>query len=156
MLGNRQINWDPNDKCQIDDAKTEYRRFKAEGQLIEGLDGVEWTHFLPLSGGFVIRGNELKENQFKWRILDDSGDRTMVWDSSDPAQVDEARATFESYLSKGWKAYAISDTGKRMRRIRRFNSELEEVEFDEGAALPFKAFVESFRRVQVLPKTYPG
>lgn len=152
----RQVAWDPDSSSQIDEAKLIYR--DARQKLLKIVDEQDQPleFFLPRSGFFKIAGKELADGQVKMHILDETGDRTLVWNSKDDVEVEEAAKVFADYLARGWKAYAVKNDGEKQRRIRKFNPELQEVEFDEGPVMKFKQFLGAMKKVQMLPKTYPG
>jgi hypothetical protein len=176
-----RIEWDESSLKEIEEAKDLYRKAKSEGRLIETLDGQPVESFRPWLKGIVIREVQLQPTEFAVRILDETGDRRLIWNAADPEQVKEASDIFKKYLEKGWKAYMIDHSGKRGRRIYGFDSETQEVFFDEKSALekltsfatkikseaPAKKteksnsakladFVKTFKNVALLPKTYPG
>ena len=111
-------------------------------------------------------------------FIDDTGDRRLVWDLREQAQVLEASQLFSGYLDKGWRAYAIDAEGNKRRRIRSFNAEKEEILFEELTSneiltnfadkmkkdIPkpevktskLSRFVEAFKQTLLVPRTYPG
>ncbi len=48
------------------------------------------------------------------RIMDQTGDHKIIWDTSRPDEVQEARGTFERLRAKGYIAYRVNpgDGGK--------------------------------------------
>ena len=179
----RLILWDTANKKQIDDAKMHYRNARQEGRIVASLDHINIEHFDPNSGGFIIKQTELAETEFAMRILDETGDRRLIWNASDPDQVKECVALFDEYVSKGWRCYSIDASGNTRRRIHRFDIEKEEVFFEEKTSEEIignfaeivkkeKAeeskkkdvlksekilnFIKSFKNTKLIPRTYPG
>ena len=174
-----RIEWDIDSRKQIEDAKDHYRDAKKAGRLITDLDDNIVEFFRPNLGGFIIKETELKQNEFSVRVFDETGDRRLIWDASDLDQIKEAMKLFEDYLAKGWRAYAVDETGKTRRRIHSFNIATQEVLFEdkplkqiaadfvahvkktsEAARVlskdNFENFVKSFKKTELIPRTYPG
>lgn len=153
-----RITWDEKDKRQIEEAKTHYIRARKEGRKIVAEDGVTRIEaFRSYLGAFIIAERELSLDEFSFRIFDETGDRRIIWNSQDPREIKEAMKLFQQYMDKGWKAYGINSRGERSRRINRFDAGSEEVIFDEKTtAQKLAKFVETHKRVDVVPRTYPG
>jgi len=180
MLNNSalRIEWDDNDKRQIEEAKTHYRKARSEGRLIVDLEDKAIETFKPNLLAFIIKQKELNEDEFACRIFDETGDRRVIWDMLDPKQVKEAANLFNTYLDKGWRAYTVDDSGLTRRRIHKFDLENEEVVFEEKPItqiisdfvsavkkeikeIPLKKekiekFVKGFKDTKLVPRTYPG
>lgn len=174
-----RIEWDEDDKRQVEEAKTLYRKAKQEGRLITDTKDNVIQFFHPSLQGILIKEVELKPTEFSIRFFDDTGDRRLIWDSSDPFQVKEAAETFQSYLDKGWRGFATDTKGRVKRRVYKFDAEKEEVLFEEisdtkildnfaeklekDADKPkvlksekLQNFVKAFTRISALPKTQAG
>jgi hypothetical protein len=175
-----RVEWDDDNKKEIEEAKRVYQKAKTQGRRIVLADDeskvVEF--FRPTLKGFVVKETELLDGQFSFRIIDDTGDRRLVWDLREQAQVLEASKLFSEYLDKGWRAYAIDAEGNKRRRIRSFNAEKEEILFEELTsseiltnfadkmkkdipkpelkASKLARFVEAFKQTLMVPRTYPG
>jgi hypothetical protein len=159
MLNNNKmrVEWDQTSKKEVEEAKTKYRQARQEHRKMLKLDGEELLCFRPDLGGFFICEKQLKEGQFAARIIDDSGDRRLVWDSNDHREVEEAFKTFQDYIDKGWRAYAVGEDGQKGRRIHRFSADRQEVFFDEtGVGTKIRDFIDKISEVRLAPKTYPG
>jgi plasmid stabilization system protein ParE len=173
------IEWDTADKREVEAAKEYYRKARAEGRTITDLNGDTIFHFRPSSCGFIIKEKELNDAQFAVRVFDESGDRRIIWNMHDPEQLREAAKLFKEYLAKGWRAYAVDETGKSKRRIVEFSSDNEEILFKDIAVSDIAAnfgdkiqketeaeivtkaekianFLSSFRNTKLVPRTYPG
>lgn len=173
-----RIEWDENNRKEIEEAKLSYQKARQQNRVITDLKGTPITVFKPELQGFLVQQVELQEGQIAVRILDETGDRRLIWDALDPKQLKEVAGLFTDYLKRGWRAYAVSADGKRKRRIHSFEEDSQEVLFEE-ISLEVKldafvkkvetvkpevktvreqldAFVAKFRDVQMVPKTYPG
>lgn len=153
------IDWDSNNRKEVEKAKLKYqqaRRDKREILLAETSKAVPC--FKPEHESYLVKKTALLESQFEMRIFDETGDRLIVWDSKDPLEVQDAYKMFKEYLDKGWRAYAISDGGKKTKRIFSFDPETEEIHFDESKSIVEKlsSFVKSFKEIQMTPRTRPG
>lgn len=155
---NLQISWNPQNRREIDEAKTKYIKAKKAGLLVVDPDsGSKISRFDPELGCIRILAQELGENEFSFRVFDDSGDRRLIWNSKDPKQIQDAANLFDEYIKKGWKAYAVDLSGNRGRRIFGFNPTTEEVYFDDKlTSEKLKEFIKSWSQFSLLPRTYPG
>ena len=154
MNGNTMvIEWNGSNKREVEEAKTLYRSARKEGRIIVDMAGAIVQGFKASLLGFCIMEKALSDTQFSMRIINETGDQLVVWDSNIKKEVKEAEKLFTEYLGKGWKAYAINQNGDRGRRITHFNAELEEVTFDDKEKMSISKFAESFGKVQMLPKT---
>lgn len=155
---NVQVLFDPRKMKEVDEAKKKYIEARNQNRRIVDLSGEPISVFKGSLGGFVIKEVELSENQFAVRILDETGDRRLIWDSRNPDEIREAKTEFDKYIAKGWKAYAIDRNGKMGKRIRGFDAENEEIIFDETAGIreKLKGFSQKFKEVKMVPRTYPG
>jgi hypothetical protein len=155
---NIEIGFNPNNLREVDDAKKKYIDARRDNRVITDLEGNRIENFRPALGGFIIREQALGDNEFAFRIFDDTGDRRVIWNCNDPAEIREAKNEFDKYISKGWKAYAINRNGSMGKRIRSFDADLQEIVFDdkEGLTAKLKDFAKSFKEVKVVPRTYPG
>lgn len=155
------VEWDDNISKEVEEAKKIYQQARREQREIITLAGQTIEFFHPSLKGFEIKGKALKLGEFSVRILNEKGDETLIWDSNDPDEIEEAAKIFSDYLNKGWTPYAVSPNGDLKRKVRYFNPELMEVTFVEpGKEKTFtqklRDFVQAFPAVTMLPKTYPG
>jgi len=160
------VEWDDNLPKEVEDAKKVYQAARAQQRTITTLEGALIEHFHPRLLGFRIEGPSLASNQFAARFFNETGDETLVWDSSDSKEVKEAAERFTKYLNKGYRAFAVSADGALKRQITHFNADLEEITFVEVRSQAtftekVKDFIKAFAPlpapvVQVLPPTYPG
>jgi hypothetical protein len=174
-----RVDWGENRK-EIEEAKQLYIQARKEGRLIVSVDDktMPIEHFKPSLYGFVVKETELSETQFACQVIDETGDRRLIWDIRFPDQVKEAAKIFADYIAKGWRGYAVDTTGKQRRRIRQFNAETEEVLFEEISVTDIvatfaekakpvqpptiqktdklKSFIKHFNKTILAPSTYPG
>jgi len=155
------VEWDAFNKKEVEEAKKIYQQARREIREIVTLAGIPIEFFHPSLEGFEIKGKALKAGQFSVRILNEKGDETVVWDSNDPDEIEEAAKLFSNYLNKGWTPYAVSTDGSMRRKVKYFNPELMEVTFlepgkEKTATQKLKEFVKECPAVTILPKTYAG
>ena len=155
------IEWDPDHKREVEAAKRQYQAARARGDSIVTLDGHPVTSFRPALAAFRAVPS-LNDNQVHIRIIDDSGDRSIIWDSTHQGEVDAAARIFAEYLAKGWKGYAISRDGSLKRRVLVFSALAEEIVLvdpkdDSNKISKTKVqFIREFGSLQALPKTWKG
>lgn len=154
-----RIDWDKTNKKQVEEAKIHYLKAKKEGRQILTESGKEVLAFRSDFETLIVTEKKLDTDQFALHILDETGDRRLIWNASCPDEIKEAQDTFNKYIKKGWKAYGVREDGKRSNRIRKFDPSTEEVFFDDkpnSIGERFTAFVEKFKEVKMLPSTRPG
>lgn len=154
-----RIEWDGNDRKQTEDAKTYYRQARMEGRRITNHKGEDVQAFRSDLQTIVICQTELKDGEFSMHILDETGDRRLIWRADRPEEVNEAAEIFDSYVKKGWKPYGVRRDGTKSARVRRFDPKAQEIYFDDDPKAKgesFKNFIKSFTEVRMLPKTTPG
>jgi hypothetical protein len=153
-----EVSFNPNVLKQVDEAKKKYIQARGQERIITDFQGNRLDRFPASTGGFVIGECALRDDQFAFRIFDETGDRRIIWNASDPSQIREAQREFDKYLKKGWKPYAINRDGSVGKRIHGFDAEAEEIIFDEkgGVREKLKGFAAKFKEVKMMPRTYPG
>jgi len=153
------IDWDHSNRKEIEKAKLKYQQARRDKRTIIFTEtGLIVPCFKPEHESYTVQKPSLLESQFEMRIFDETGDRLLVWDSEDPLEVQDAHKMFKEYLDKGWRAYAIGDSGKKTKRIFGFNPETEEIHFDEKKSVveKLKDFAKTFKEIQMTPRTRPG
>ena len=60
-------------------------------------------------------------------VLDESGDKSLVWDSDEPKQVKDAKEQFDKWKSKGYKMFKVTGAKRKQTPITKFDSSLEEI-----------------------------
>lgn len=156
---NLRFEWDRTNRKEIEEAKTFYRKAKAEGRRVVDQDGNIVNAFRSDLETLVVIGTELEANQFALHLLDETGDRRLIWRADSDPEVAEAAKLFDQYIKKGWKAYGIHSDGSKSQRIRRFDPRSQEIFFDdkpESLGTTLKKFIGSFKEVKMIPKTRPG
>jgi len=173
-----RLEWDNTDKRQVEEAKKVYQEARKSGRLITDIDGKTIANFHPSLQGFIIKETELKENEFAVRVLDETGDRRLIWDASDPDQIKEAARLFDEYLKKGWRAYSVDTKGEKRRKILRFDVDTLEIFFVEKTAKEIVTnfaetikkeevneiskqdkisnFIKAYKDIKLVPRTFPG
>ena len=150
----REVSWDENANLKmIDEVKSIYIKAKNEGYDIVDLDGKSIEVFKPSLLGFKILEKKLTQTQFSMRILNETGDELLIWDSVSKKEVQEAQKRFDEYIAKGWRAYAVNSDGSTGKRIRTFDADIEELTFADDMKMSFSKFVKSFGKIQMTPKT---
>lgn len=155
-----RVDWSRLNKKETEEAKEHYRSARRQNRTILNTHGQPIDSFKADLETFIIAETQLDSDQFALHVLDESGDRRLIWRLSDPDEIKEAQEIFNQYIQKGWKAYGVNDDGSRSRRIREFDATSEELVFDDksGGTVreKFQSFVGKFREVKMLPRTRPG
>lgn len=156
--GEIRVAWNPDVFKEVNEAKKVYLQARKESRDIKDDAGNCLDLFNPSAGVFVVSEKRMLSHEFAMRIFDETGDRRLIWDSRDQDQVKECAKLFNDYLKKGWKPYAINSKGEKGRRIYGFDADTQEIIFDDSKNVREKlaSFVEKFREVKVVPRTYPG
>lgn len=56
------------------------------------------------------------------------GDQTIGWDTNSPDEIEQAQATFDSLLAKGYLAYKVTKEGSKTGvQLTKFDSKLERI-----------------------------
>lgn len=153
----RRIEWDDKSLKDIDRAKTKYREAKASGKKITDLEGKPITTFKTCLQAMLISEQDASEDEIRFHILDETGDRTVSWNIKDPFQVKDAAAKFQKFIEQGCRCYVIDRNGNKGHRIFGFDADAEELLFEEKTVkMSLQAFAKKFAEIKVLPKTYPG
>ena len=63
------------------------------------------------------------------RVMGRKGDTRVEWDPKVPAEVEQARKTFEAYKDKGFAVFAVTRHGDKGKQVRDFNPDAEEILF---------------------------
>lgn len=59
--------------------------------------------------------------------LDKSGDTKIIWDPDNPAEVEAAKATFDSLKKKGYLGYKVDRKGEKGEVLKSFDPEAEKL-----------------------------
>lgn len=60
-------------------------------------------------------------------ILDRTGDTKLIWNSDKPAEVDNARRTFDDLKKKGYLAYSVNREGDKGEVLKKFDPHAERI-----------------------------
>ena len=153
------IDWDASNRKEIERAKLLYQQArKNKRDIVLTETDIPVIYFSPEHESYLVQKKALSESQFEMRIYDETGDRLLVWDSKDQLEVQDAHKMFQEYLDKGWRAYAVGDNGKNIKRIFKFDPSTQEIHFDEKKSVKEKLvnFVKTFKEIQMTPRTRPG
>ena len=126
MVMNQRIVWDSKRLKEIDEAKKEFLKAKRAGHKIVDDKGNQVEHFRPYYEELIITAEQTTKKHCM-KILSESGDDRIVWDSDNGLEAKEAKAKFEELMKKGYKAYSVDSRGNKNRRIEEFDVEAEEV-----------------------------
>jgi len=58
-------------------------------------------------------------------IMGSAGDTKIIWNKDNPAEVENARRTFNDLLSKSYLAFKVKDDSKEGEQIREFDPSIE-------------------------------
>ena len=120
-----RIVWDSSSLREIDEAKAEVMKFKALGYEILAPDGSLMDRFRPAFEEVLIKAKKVGKRVMK--ILGVSGDERLVWDKENGPEAKEAKAKFEEFIRKEYKAYSVDIAGKKNRKIEEFDVDAEEI-----------------------------
>lgn len=67
-------------------------------------------------------------------VMDRTGDTKFIWDSANPAEVENARAQFDHWRKKGYLAHAVSRDGGKAEMVTAFDPHLEKIIFSPPLA----------------------
>jgi len=157
-----RVDFDPLNRKELEEAKSIYQKANQYGRVIyaptEQKAGLlkqicSWLH---VNNGFIVEAESENNHSFPLRILDETGDRRLVWDCRSNRETNEAAIKFDEYIQKGHKAYAINRNGKKNYRIIGFDPKLEEVIFIDNNREKLTDFCKKVAEVRMVPKTRPG
>lgn len=118
--------WDSNKLKEIDEAKAEYRKYRAQGYEIQKPDGTILDRFMPYLEELIVKTKKTY-NHHVMKILNDKGDERLVWDKENGKQAKEAKAKFEELLGKKHMAFSVDRQGNKNRKIEEFDVDAEEI-----------------------------
>jgi hypothetical protein len=116
------ITWDPQNLSQTTEAKEEVERFRRLGFSVVSFE----------FGEAKLEAPAPTDHDLIFRVLSDNGDDRLVWDRRNQKEVDEAKASFEDYMAKGYKAYVCRRDGKKGSKLESFDALLQEVIMEKG------------------------
>ena len=125
LVMDRRLVWNASKLKEIDEAKTLYRQYRAEGHIITTVDGAPLERFIPSLGEILVKAQKMAKSVMK--ILSDKGDERLVWDKENGREAKEAKAKFESLIKDGYTAFSVDLKGKKNRKIEEFDVDAEEI-----------------------------
>jgi len=156
---NFYIDWDANNRKDVEKAKLKYQQARREiREIVFTETDKPVPAFNPNDESYEVRKKAIKDTEFYLRAYDETGDQLVVWDSEDICETQDAFKLYQKCIDKGWRAYARGENGKNTKRIFGFDPTLEEIYFDEKKTIKEKLskFVKTFREVHMTPRTRPG
>ena len=89
------------------------------------LDEVIATGLSTLDGPFA----QVPQGNGAFAVMGKNGDTKYIWDKTKPAEVDAARAAFESLTKKNYLAFAVKGEGEQGDQVRTFDPTIERLIF---------------------------
>jgi hypothetical protein len=117
--------WDCRKLKEIDEAKAQYRKYKAMGYKIIKADGTPLERFLPALEELIVKAQKVHQRVMK--ILSNKGDERIVWDKDNGPQAKEAKVKFMELLKKDYMAFSVDSKGNKNCRIEEFDVDAEEI-----------------------------
>jgi hypothetical protein len=127
LVMDSRVVWDAARKKEIEEAKQEYLRYKRMGLEIMDPDGTLLVRFKATRGEFRVIATSTPTGMRVMKILSDKGDERLTWSMYDRKKVQSAEEKFKDLLSKGYKAYSVTDSGKKKVRVTEFDMDAQEV-----------------------------
>lgn len=111
------IPWDPDVAVETREAKKRISQLKKKGFIV--------TKKEP--GQVTLEPPPKPKHIGLMRVLTKNGDDRITWDRTKPKEIADAIKKFDSLKGQGYKAFAISSTGKKGHEIQAFDPGAEEV-----------------------------
>jgi 23S rRNA G2069 N7-methylase RlmK/C1962 C5-methylase RlmI len=121
----RRIVWDAARLKEIDEAKKMIMDYRRSGYVVLKSDGTPMERFHPSLQEVLIKA--LKTTRRVMKILDVNGDTRITWDKENGKEALEAKQKFEDLLKQGYKAYSVTASGNKGRRIEEFDVDAQEI-----------------------------
>lgn len=121
----RRVVWDSSRLREIDEAKTIIMEHKRAGHVILKGDGTVMERFHPSLQEVIIKATKIVRSVMK--ILDVTGDTRITWDKENGKEALEAKQKFQDLLKQGYKAYSVTASGNKGRRIEEFDVDAQEI-----------------------------
>lgn len=125
LVMDQRVVWDRTKMKQVDEAKAVYREFKAKGHEILTETGEILERFNPHIEEFIVKATRAAKRTLK--ILCEKGDDRIVWDKENGREAKEAKAKFNEFVKRGYKAYSVDVNGNKNRKITEFDVDAEEI-----------------------------
>jgi len=123
LVNDTIITWNPLKLKEIDEAKSEFLKYRSLGHIIVKIDGTRMTSFEPSAGHMTILEERFKENIMK--VLNEKGDEKITWTKENGRQAKKAKEQFESLLAKKYTAFSADTQGKKRAQITEFDVDAE-------------------------------
>jgi len=120
-----RVVWDSKRLREIDEAKATIMKAKREGHVILKGDGTVMERFHPSLQEVIIKATKIARSVMK--ILDVTGDTRITWDKENGKEALEAKQKFQDLLKQGYKAYSVTVSGSKGRRIDEFDVDAQEI-----------------------------
>ena len=121
----RRVIWDSKKLREIDEAKKIVMDYKRAGHVILKGDGTVMERFHPSLQEVIIKTTKIARSVMK--ILDVTGDTRITWDKENGKEALEAKQKFQDLLKQGYKAYSVTVSGSKGRRIEEFDVDAQEI-----------------------------
>lgn len=115
----QRVLWDPLQATEAEEARAKIDALVQRGFEVKQLNSGE--------GEALLEPKPLSKERLLLRIMDETGDRRIVWDRNEPRQIEEVKLEFERCLAQGYKAYVCRMDGSRGRQMDSFDSLMEEL-----------------------------
>lgn len=125
LVMDRRIVWDSKKMREIEEAKSEIRKYRAQGYEILKPDGSPLDRFMPYLEEVVIKAQKTVKRVMK--ILCEKGDERIVWDRDSGKEAMEAKVRFEDLIKKNYMAFSVDTKGNKNRKIEEFDVDAEEI-----------------------------
>lgn len=144
----KRIIWDPDIASDVLEAQEKVEKLREQGFVV----------FSSEPGEMVMQPPARDHGMCLMRVLDDNGDTRLVWNRRDQGEVEEARAKFDEYVKKGYRAYLCRSDGSKGRRIETFDSLLEEMILMEKKEAEKHDAAQGWAQPEAImvPRTHPG
>jgi len=121
----RRVIWDSKRLREIDEAKKIVMDYKKAGYVILKGDGSPMERFHPSLQEVIIKATKIARSVMK--ILDVTGDTRITWDKENGKEALEAKQKFQDLLKQGYKAYSVTASGNKGRKIEEFDVDAQEI-----------------------------
>ena len=129
LVMDQRIIWDKMKIKEIDEAKALVRDFRRKGYEILLTDGTPMERFHPKFEEVIVKAKDIGKAACMrvLKILTENGDERIVWDKENGREAKQAKADFEKWLKKDYKAYSVDSKGKKNQKITEFDVDAEEI-----------------------------
>lgn len=75
----------------------------------------------------VEKANQREKPAHQMRIMGGRGDTRLIWDPKNKDEVKSAQRTFDELAGKGYRAYGVTEEGKKGELIEKFDKNLTKI-----------------------------